>query len=110
MRSSLLAAVLLAVPVAPVLAQNIPQNIPMGSYGCWTYTMQRPDIAFNVIGVGAYRDGKGRSGTFSVDGSRIKFSGGSLDKQLAVFNGGSPPAVSMLGPSGKETAFCQLTR
>jgi hypothetical protein len=114
MRSLLLAAALFAVPVAPALsqtsAQNVPQNVPMGSYGCWTYTQQRPDIAFSVTGAGAYSDVRGRNGTFSIEGGRIKFSGGALDKQLAVFNGGNPPALSLLGPGGKEAAFCQLTR
>ena len=111
MRCLLLAAALFAVSVAPAtLAQNFPQNVPTGSYGCWTYTQQRPDIAFSVIGAGAYSDVRGRNGTFSVEGGRIKFSGGALDKQLAVFNGGNPPALSLLGPGGKEAAFCQLTR
>ncbi len=106
MRSLLLAAALFAVPVASALAQDV----PVGSYGCWTYTQQRPDIAFSVTGAGAYNDGRGGSGTFSIEGNRIRFSGGLLDRQLAVFNGGNPPAVTILGPSGKEAAFCQLTR
>jgi hypothetical protein len=115
MRSLSLAAALFVVPlaagpVAPVLAQSVPPRIPIGTYGCWTYTQQRPDIAFKVTGDREYSDVRGTSGTFRLEGGRITFSGGTLDKQLAVYNGGNPPAVSFLGPGGKEAAFCQLTR
>jgi hypothetical protein len=115
MRSLSLAAALFVVPVLGPVAPVLAQSVPIGSYGCWTYTQQRPDIAFKVTGEREYSDVRGNSGRFSIEGGRpgsaqIVFSGGTLDKQRAVYNGGNPPAVTFLGPSGKEAAFCQLTR
>jgi len=115
MRSWVLAAILLAVPVAPDFSRSasaqpaLAQNVPVGLYGCWTYTIHRPEMAFAVIGVGLYSDAAGRKGTFSNDGGRMRFSGGSLDRQSAIYKGGNPPVVSILGPGGDEAAFCQLT-
>jgi hypothetical protein len=88
----------------PVLAEG--PSVPMGFYGCWTHTMRRPDVTFTVTGPGSYADSRGAAGTFRLEGNRIRFSGGSLDRQLAVFKEGNPPTVSILGPGGKEDAYC----
>lgn len=102
MRSLFAAAVLLAGIAAPALAEDVPP----GAYGCWTHTMHRADVSFTVSGPGSYTDSQGRGGTFKLDGNRIRFSGGLLDKRSAIFTAGNTPSVSLLEPSGAEAAYC----
>ena len=81
-------------------------SVPPGAYGCWTHTMRRPDITFTVTGPGVYADSTGHSGTFKLEGDRIRFSGGTLDKRVAIFTAGANPSVSILEPGGAEAAYC----
>jgi hypothetical protein len=104
MRGWVSAALLLTSASVPVLAEG--PSVPMGFYNCWTHTMRRPDVTFAVTGPGSYADSRGTAGTFRLEGNRIRFSGGSLDRQLAVFKEGNPPTVSILGPGGAEDAYC----
>ena len=81
-------------------------SVPMGSYECWTHTMRRADVTFAVTGPGAYTDSTGHTGSFRLEGNRMHFSGGTLDKRVAIFNAGNTPSVSILEPSGAEAAYC----
>jgi hypothetical protein len=91
--------------VMPTVAQA---QVPNGRYECWFFRSARPGLNFNLIGGGRYSDVNGNAGTVSVAGAQMAFAGAALDGQRALYKGGNPPTVAILGQRGDEVSSCQL--
>lgn len=84
------------------------ESVATGSYECWYFTRAQPGLNFRIVADGSYMDVEGKRGNFSLAADRsMTFQGGAHDGTRAVYKGGNPPTISILGPSGKEAAFCQ---
>ena len=91
--------------VMPTVAQA---QVPNGRYECWFFRSARTGLNFNLIGGGRYSDVNGNAGTVSVAGAQLAFAGAALDGQRALYKGGNPPTVAILGQRGDEVSSCQL--
>jgi hypothetical protein len=98
-------AVAISAVAMPTLAQA---QVPNGRYECWFFRSARPGLNFNLIGGGKYADVNGNAGTVSMAGAQMAFAGAALDGQRALYKGGNPPTVAILGQRGDEVSSCRL--
>lgn len=83
---------------------------PSGRYECWYGGSARLGLNFALLGDGHYTDVDGTSGTVSVSGGQLVFRNGALDGLRAVYRGGNPSTINILGPRGDELYSCELSR
>jgi hypothetical protein len=100
-------AVALATAVAPAVAQA---QVPNGRYECWFFRSARAGLNFNLTDGGRYTDVNGNAGTVSIAGAQMTFIGAALNGQHALYKGGNPPTVAIVGPRGNEVSSCQLRK
>lgn len=82
------------------------KGIPPGPYECWFYNTPQPLKNFTLKG-GTYIDASGVSGSVTISGKKLKFSGGNLDGRTGIYNGGDPPTFSFYNADGEEVLLCQ---
>lgn len=78
------------------------KGIPPGPYECWFYNTPQPLKNFTLKG-GTYIDASGVSGSVTISGKKLKFSGGNLDGRTGIYNGRRPSASTT--PTAKR-CFC----
>jgi hypothetical protein len=104
-----------AAPAAAPLRRPVPQAAaangppPNGTYECWFFGQQQGGLNFTLTGGGGYADAAGGTGTVSISGTGMSFTGAGLDGQTGEYQGGNPPTVSLSG-ARKDEASCQLKR
>ncbi len=85
------------------------EDAPAGRYECWYFSTPQPLQNFNLKGA-SYTDSSGASGSVESSGGKMRFSGGNLNGQTAVYKGGNPPTISFVDGNGEEQFFCQLAQ
>jgi len=93
----------LAATLPCVLAAK---GAPPGRYECWFYNTPQPLKNFTLKD-GTYIDASGVSGSVTISGKKLKFSGGNLDGRTGIYNGGNPPTISFYNADGEEVLLCQ---
>jgi hypothetical protein len=83
------------------------KGAPPGRYKCWFYNTPQPLKNFTLMKNGSYIDASGVSGSVTISGKKIKFSGGNLDGRTGIYNGGNPPTISFYNADGEEVLLCQ---
>jgi len=82
------------------------KGAPPGHYECWFYNTPQPLKNFTLKD-STYVDAAGVTGSVTMSGKTIKFSGGNLDRKTGIYNGGSPPTISFYNADGEEVLLCQ---
>jgi hypothetical protein len=59
---------------------------------------------------GTYTDASGVSGSVTISGDKMLFSGGHLNGRTGIYNGGNPPTISFYNADGEQILLCQLAR
>ena len=100
--------------VLGVLAASLPQaavaeRAPLGKYECWFYSTPQPLQNFSLA-EGSYTDASGVSGSVTVSGEEIHFSGGNLDGRTGIYRRGNPPTISFVNADGEVILLCGLTQ
>ena len=62
------------------------KGVPAGPYECWFYNTPQPLKNFTLKD-GTYIDASGASGSVTISGKKLKFSGGNLDGRTGIYNG-----------------------
>ena len=85
------------------------ESAPPGKYECWFYSTPQPLQNFSLE-AGTYTDASGVSGSVTISGDKMLFSGGHLNARTGIHNGGNPPAISFYNADGEQVLLCQLAR
>ena len=108
MRSVPTRLVVLGVLAAGLSQTALAESAPSGNYECWFYSTPQPLKNFSLNG-DAYVDALGKSGSVTVSGDEIHFSGGNLDGRTGIYRG-DPPSISFVNADGEVILLCQLAQ
>jgi hypothetical protein len=100
--------VVLGVLAVSLSQAALAEGAPSGEYECWFYSTPHPLQNFTLDG-DAYVDASGKSGSVTVSGDEIHFSGASLDGRTGIYRG-DPPSISFVNADGEVILLCQLAR
>lgn len=94
---------MLAVVWPSILAAK---GVPAGPYECWFYNTPHPLKNFTLKD-GTYIDASGASGSVTISGKKLKFSGGNLDGRDRHLQWRNLPTISFYNADGEEVLLCQ---
>jgi hypothetical protein len=83
------------------------ESAPPGKYECWFYSTPQPLQNFSLED-GTYTDASGVSGSVTISGDKMLFSGGHRNGRTGIYNGGNPPTISFYNADGEQVLLCQL--
>lgn len=92
---------MLAVVWPSILAAK---GVPAGPYESWFYNTPHPLKNFTLKD-GTYIDASGASGSVTISGKKLKFSGGNLDGRTGIYNGEICRPSASTTPTAKR-CFC----